>query len=107
MGNKKWTTKEQAALLETFLPDYRECIPTKNYDPVLNKASLEFFQHWPERSVVFPDIPADQALSVQQTKILAEAVDTRKLVSMLQKTRVKHGLKLSPRHSKSRVGTGG
>ncbi|KAG0696459.1 hypothetical protein DFH29DRAFT_1004534 [Suillus ampliporus] len=74
MGNRKWTTEEQAALLETFLPDYRECIPTKNYDPILKKACLEFFNHWPEHSVVFPDIPADQALSVQQTKILAEAV---------------------------------
>lgn len=84
MGNKKWTTKDQASFLETFLPAYRECIPAKNYSPVLKKVWLEFFQRWPERNVVFPDIPADQTLSVQQNKILADAVSARQLVSMVK-----------------------
>ncbi|KIK34242.1 hypothetical protein CY34DRAFT_110353 [Suillus luteus UH-Slu-Lm8-n1] len=79
MGNRSWATKDQAALLQTFLPAYIECIPAKNYEPVLKKVWLDFFQRWPEREVVFPDIPADEVLSVQQTNLLAKAVSARQL----------------------------
>lgn len=84
MGNRSWATKDQAALLQTFLPAYIECIPAKNYEPVLKKVWLDFFQRWPEREVVFPDIPADEVLSVQQTNLLAKAVSARQLVRILQ-----------------------
>ncbi|KAG2113706.1 hypothetical protein DEU56DRAFT_919668 [Suillus clintonianus] len=79
MGNRSWATKDQAALLQTFLPAYIECIPAKNYEPVLKKVWLDFFQRWPEHEVVFPDIPADEVLSVQQTNMLAKAVSARQL----------------------------
>ncbi|KAG1832390.1 hypothetical protein EV424DRAFT_1533564 [Suillus variegatus] len=73
----RWATKEQIEFLERFLPEYRECMFDENYKPVLKKVWREFFKHWPERSIILAQVPADQGLTEEQESLLKAAVSKR------------------------------
>jgi hypothetical protein len=88
MGQKKWT-EEQETFLWEYLPDYRGRTITKNYQDFWKKVHLKFFERWPERAAIFKDLSplADgQTLTVDQTRDLAEAIETRKKVAPISKT---------------------
>ncbi|KAG2111338.1 uncharacterized protein F5147DRAFT_794193 [Suillus discolor] len=72
-----WATKEQIEFLERFLPEYRECMFNRNYGPVLKKVWREFFERWPERSIILAQVPADQGLTEEQESLLKAAVSKR------------------------------
>ncbi|KAG1891724.1 uncharacterized protein F5891DRAFT_986597 [Suillus fuscotomentosus] len=69
----RWATKEQIEFLERFLPEYCECMFNKNYKPVLKKVWREFFEHWPEHSIILAQVPADQGLTEEQESLLKAA----------------------------------
>ncbi|KAG1731233.1 uncharacterized protein EDB91DRAFT_1085168 [Suillus paluster] len=70
----KWMTKDQREFLEMFLPEYREHMVNKTYNPVLKKAWQGFFKCWPECSVILAHMPADQRLTKEQEELLKEAI---------------------------------
>ncbi|KAG1832389.1 hypothetical protein EV424DRAFT_1342364 [Suillus variegatus] len=73
-----WATKEQMEFLERFLPEYRGCMFNRNYGPVLKKVWREFFEHWPECSIILAQVPADQGLTEEQESLLKVAVIKRR-----------------------------
>ncbi|KAG1771526.1 hypothetical protein EDD22DRAFT_842759 [Suillus occidentalis] len=64
---------EQIEFMATFHDQFLECKANKNYEPFWNP----FFEAWgakfPERAVVFKDIPLDVDLTEEQSTVLAEA----------------------------------
>ncbi|KAG1884560.1 hypothetical protein F4604DRAFT_1676684 [Suillus subluteus] len=64
---------EQIELMQTFHDQFLECKAKKNYEPLWNP----FFEAWgekfPERTVVFPDIPLDVDLTKEQSAVLSKA----------------------------------
>ncbi|KAG1805421.1 hypothetical protein EV424DRAFT_1351089 [Suillus variegatus] len=69
-----WATKEQMEFLERFLPEYHGCMFNRNYGLVLKKVWREFFECWPERSIILAQVPADQEVTEEQESLLKAAV---------------------------------
>ena len=87
MTGKQWTTPEQRQLLENELVLYMSMATPREYT---RRHFASFFrkwsQTWPERAAVFPDIPLDTPLTVEQEKTLANAITNRRVVSCVTLT---------------------
>ena len=71
---------EQIEFMATFHNQFLECKANRNYEPFWNP----FFEAWgarfPERAIVFKDIPLDVDLTEEQSTVLAEAWALRQRV---------------------------
>lgn len=63
-----------------FFEEYVQCQATKDYSSFWPKFYQEWFDLFPERLAVFPDIPGDTVLSEAQLQLVADAVANRKKV---------------------------
>ncbi|KAG2053532.1 hypothetical protein BDR06DRAFT_1008669 [Suillus hirtellus] len=76
MPPAKWTTMEQYQWLQEQLPEYATLhnSEAKDYMVFWPKINLHWFCTWPERVILFPDIPIDVMLIEEQkaTEIAAE-----------------------------------
>ncbi|KAG1830661.1 hypothetical protein EV424DRAFT_1343545 [Suillus variegatus] len=64
-----WTTKVQYTWLQEQLPEYiQQSTGDKDYSCFWPTIHKYWFKTWPERNILFPDIPGDMSLTVEQTK---------------------------------------
>ncbi|KAG6914735.1 hypothetical protein DXG01_015685 [Tephrocybe rancida] len=86
---KKWTTKEAEEFLQTYVPGYLEAVAQDGTSSMAHGTETRasryrksvhgpWFTKFPERHAQFPNIPADQALNLEQQEIVNHAVSTRK-----------------------------
>jgi hypothetical protein len=71
---------EQIAFMETFHDQFLECKARKNYEPLWNPFFEAWGEKYPERAVVFPDIPLDVDLTEEQSEVLSKAWALRQQV---------------------------
>ncbi|KAI6146259.1 hypothetical protein BKA82DRAFT_4356660 [Pisolithus tinctorius] len=76
MPRKEWTTPEQKKFLQDELVRYSS-MSTKEYSRYWPTVFKQWSQLWPERAVAFPDLPPDVSLTLEQDKILGDAVTKR------------------------------
>lgn len=77
-----WTTKAQSTWLQEQLPEYmQQSTGNKDYSCFWPAIHKYWFKTWPERNILFPDIPDDVPLTVEQTKQEVKAEQQRKVVS--------------------------
>jgi hypothetical protein len=68
-----WTTDEQYKWLQEWLATYMVHAKEKDYTHFWPSCCTAWFQRFPERAVIFPDIPTDVDLTPEQEAILQEA----------------------------------
>ncbi|KAG2143931.1 hypothetical protein BD769DRAFT_1661333 [Suillus cothurnatus] len=69
MPAASWTTKVQYTWLQEQLPEYiQQSTGDKDYSCFWPGIHKYWFKTWPERNILFPDIPGDMLLTVEQTK---------------------------------------
>lgn len=91
MGKRWARTPSQTLFLNTKLADYTQARADSNVEPFRSKLNEEWFQHWPEHQVVFPEWKeGDAALSQDQMRILGQAIDKRQKVSVLLQLILSH-----------------
>ncbi|KAG2137515.1 hypothetical protein DEU56DRAFT_756091 [Suillus clintonianus] len=64
---------EQIEFMATFHNQFLECKANRNYEPLWNPFFEAWAEKFPERAVVFKDIPLDVDLTEEQSTVLAEA----------------------------------
>jgi hypothetical protein len=79
MGKKK-TSEEQTTFLQTWIKRYLDAQNDQRLENFWPMLFLAWFQQWPERRVLFPDLDEDAPLSDSQKKQYREAIDARKKV---------------------------
>lgn len=78
---QKWTTEEQEEFLTSLYAEFHEHAAEKKYEEFWKKVNKMWFERWPERKVLFGDLPVDYVLTPDQVKELAAAVESREQVS--------------------------
>lgn len=73
MPGKEWTTPEQKQFLQDELVWYLS-MSAKEYARHWPAFLQRWSQCWPERAVTFPDLPFNAPLTMEQEKVLADAV---------------------------------
>ncbi|KAI5999829.1 hypothetical protein F5J12DRAFT_895072 [Pisolithus orientalis] len=73
MPRKEWTTPKQKKFLQDELVQYLS-MSTKEYSQYWPTVFKQWSQLWPERAVAFLDLPLDISLTLEQDKILGDAV---------------------------------
>lgn len=81
-GPKPWTTAEQQEFLLSKLSEYIICQQTKVYTEFFHVTWCTFEARWPERNNGHIDVPLEGDLTTVQTKILTNAKEHRKEVSI-------------------------
>lgn len=83
MPPAKWTTMEQYQWLQEQLLEYATLrnSEAKDYTVFWPKINLHWFSTWPERAILFPDIPIDVMLTEEQKATEIAAEDSHKVVS--------------------------
>jgi hypothetical protein len=77
-----WTTKAQSTWLQEQLPAYiQQSTGNKDYSCFWPGIHKHWFKTWPERVILFPNIPGDVPLTDEQTKQEVKAEQQRKVVS--------------------------
>lgn len=71
---------EQIEFMQTFHDQFLECKAMKNYEPLWNPFCEAWGEKYPERTVVFPDIPLDVDLTEEQSEVLSKAWALRQQV---------------------------
>ncbi|KAG2103749.1 uncharacterized protein F5147DRAFT_775876 [Suillus discolor] len=74
---QKWTTDEQEEFLIPLYAEFRECTAEKRTEEFWTKVKIMWFKRWPERKVLFGDLPVDYVLTPDQVEKLAAAVKSR------------------------------
>jgi hypothetical protein len=69
----EWTTHEQKAFLTEELVTFKQ-IGGRRYTKRWTTLYQKWFQRWPERSILLPDLPEDAALTAEQKNNITEAV---------------------------------
>lgn len=83
MGKRWARTPLQTLFLNAKLADYVQARAGSNLELFRSKLNEEWFQHWPEHQIVFPEWKeGDAALSQDQMHILGKAIDKRQKVSI-------------------------
>jgi hypothetical protein len=77
-----WALKEQTLWLQEQLPDYMKYAKEGDYAQFWPALDIGWFTKYPERAVVFPDIPIDFPLSPEQEVAIEKAKKGRKVVSL-------------------------
>lgn len=80
MPAASWTTDEQYKWLQDRLATYTMHAKEKDYTHFWPSCRAAWFQKFPERAAVFPDIPMDVDLTPEQETILQEAREARESV---------------------------
>ncbi|KAJ8581683.1 hypothetical protein M405DRAFT_846883 [Rhizopogon salebrosus TDB-379] len=57
---KKWATDEQEEFLTSYWSEYQACTAAKKYQDFWKTVNIKFFECWPERKIIFADLPDDQ-----------------------------------------------
>ncbi|KAI5992360.1 hypothetical protein F5J12DRAFT_897249 [Pisolithus orientalis] len=73
MPRKEWTIPKQKKFLQDELVQYLS-MSTKEYSCYWLTVFKQWSQLWPERAVAFLDLPLDISLTLEQDKILGDAV---------------------------------
>lgn len=81
MPQRKWATPEQEEFLTSHLPEYRVHCAAKNYGDFFKRVEIDWFQRWPERKVMYPNVPADHIYTAAEEHSIALQLDTRRAVS--------------------------
>ncbi|KIJ10058.1 hypothetical protein PAXINDRAFT_157719 [Paxillus involutus ATCC 200175] len=74
-----WTTPEQGEFLQDHLPTYLDHVEDKSYERFWPKFNTAWFTKWPERLVMFPDVPLETPLTLKQNEELGQAVEACKV----------------------------
>lgn len=88
MPPAQWTTAEQFEWLQERLSDYIQHTEQKDYSRFWPETYAHWFKKWPERAVIFPNIPPDVPLSKEEERNVQEAYAKRKTVSVFNVFRV-------------------
>ncbi|KAG1745615.1 hypothetical protein EDB19DRAFT_1906130 [Suillus lakei] len=75
--NPKWTTDEQYVWLQDRLATYMVHTKEKDYSRFWALCRIAWFAQFPERVVVYPDIPKDVELTCKQQKVVELAEEAR------------------------------
>ncbi|KAG1727864.1 hypothetical protein EDB19DRAFT_1913987 [Suillus lakei] len=75
--NPKWTTDEQYVWLQDRLATYMVHTKEKDYSCFWAPCHIAWFAQFPERAVVYPDIPKDVELTCKQQKVVELAEEAR------------------------------
>ncbi|KAG2128729.1 hypothetical protein DEU56DRAFT_915399 [Suillus clintonianus] len=78
MAPRPWTSQEAQEFVNTFYSRYQVCQATKDYSTFWPPFFEAWNEKYPERLVVFPDIPLDQDLDIEQKDIVKDAYQLRK-----------------------------
>ncbi|KIJ09686.1 hypothetical protein PAXINDRAFT_17235 [Paxillus involutus ATCC 200175] len=78
MPNPGWTSEEQCEFLSQQLGAYQKYSEKKVYGQFWPKLFEDWFQKWPERLTVFPDIPINQSLTAEQQQRVSTSIKNRK-----------------------------
>ncbi|KIJ10011.1 hypothetical protein PAXINDRAFT_16916 [Paxillus involutus ATCC 200175] len=78
MPNPGWTSEEQCEFLSQQLGVYQKYSEKKVYGQFLPKLFEDWFQKWPERLTVFPNIPINQLLMAEQQQSISTSVKNQK-----------------------------
>lgn len=82
MPAAQWTTKVQYTWLQEQLPEYiQQSTGDKDFTCFWPSIHKYWFKTWPERKILFPDIPSDVPLTDEQTKQEGQAEKRRIVVS--------------------------
>ncbi|KAG2052901.1 hypothetical protein BDR06DRAFT_1009034 [Suillus hirtellus] len=74
-----WASKEQTLWLQEQLPDYMKYAKEGDYTQFWPALDISWFTKYPERAVVFPDIPIDFLLLPEQEVAIEKAKKGRKV----------------------------
>jgi hypothetical protein len=75
-----WTTPDQANWLQGRIPDFLKAQADKNLPRYFAKLYEEWFTKWSERDILFGSLAPDESLTVEQIKVLGEAVEKQQKV---------------------------
>ncbi|KAG0699704.1 hypothetical protein DFH29DRAFT_1001724 [Suillus ampliporus] len=76
MPAAQWTTKAQYEWLQEHLPEYiQHSTRDKDYSCFWPKIHKYWFKTWPERDILFPNIPDKVPLTVEQMQLEVKAQD--------------------------------
>ncbi|KAG1865121.1 hypothetical protein C8R48DRAFT_772824 [Suillus tomentosus] len=82
MAPRRWASPEEEEFVYTFYEQYQQCQARRDYSTFWKP----FYEAWgakfPERLVVFPDIPLDVDLNGEQKQIVSKVYKERKLQLM-------------------------
>ncbi|KIK33854.1 hypothetical protein CY34DRAFT_98909 [Suillus luteus UH-Slu-Lm8-n1] len=82
MPAAQWTTKVQYTWLQERLPEYiQQSTGDKDFTCFWPSIHKYWFKTWPERKILFPDIPSDVPLTDEQTKQEGQA-EKRRIVQL-------------------------
>lgn len=82
MAPRRWTSQEAQAFVNTFYDKYQICQATKDYSTFWPPFFEAWSEKFPERLVVFPDIPLNQDLDIEQNAAVKKAYERRKEVCL-------------------------
>ncbi|KAG1796045.1 uncharacterized protein HD556DRAFT_1441880 [Suillus plorans] len=100
MAPRRWASSDEEEFVNTFYEKYQYCQARRDYTTFWNP----FYEAWgakfPEWLVVFPEIPLDKELNVEQKQIVSAAYDRRKL-QLMNKLRNNWGSSKASRKAKN------
>ncbi|KAG1753148.1 hypothetical protein EDD22DRAFT_850523 [Suillus occidentalis] len=78
MAPRSKFTTEQCEMMEEYREKYLECQAAGDYTPFWAPFFEDYHARWPERELLFPDVPLNIDLTPEQKVVNATAVDARK-----------------------------
>ncbi|KAG6913549.1 hypothetical protein DXG01_005981 [Tephrocybe rancida] len=77
MPSPHWFTPDQGTFLDAHMSTYREHMANGNYTPFWASLNEEWENDYPERLVLYPNLPLSVALDAEQIRLLGLAIEKR------------------------------